>query len=262
MVEHFLDVEGVTGSSPVLSTIKTQYNMAKNFIETETEFIKNIKVKELNRNQKIGLVGVIFLFLGIFFPIIQLGGVSSPLFNTSVNMFKDGAALTVSTGFFALIIAISALVSAYFSLHQKNKFVLFSNIIATLVYLYSFFNVLSFANELNRQQAELQKQIQSSIFGSGLANSFTGLIKSYDINWFGWLVMLIGIALVFYSVKSEVMTYSKEIKSKATKVARDLKPDEKSESSETKAETKSVSSDTVEVESIKKDEPKSDTVSF
>ena len=182
------------------------------------------------------------LFLGVFFPILQIGNDSLSLFNASVAIVKNGASATFNTNFSSLLVLVSALVSAYFILKNRNKFTIISNIVATLSLLYSLLNVLAFANDFNIQQAAFQKQIQSAFYGSGFANSFAGPTKSYDINWFCWLVLLAGVGVIFYAVRADLMPFAKMVQSKiaaiSSKASSEMKKDEKAEIKKDEIEAK------------------------
>jgi len=191
--------------------------MSKNFIETQVDFLKNVKHKDLKQNQKLTLIGAFLIFVGSFLPVLQLGNESSSILNTSIALYKNGSYAYLNTFSAGFLIIITSLLIAYFALFPKNKFIAIANSVGFVLYLYAFLNIISFANSVNVEQQAVQSRIINAFYGTNIASTLSGLTKSYDINWLGWGVLLSGIAVVFYTVKSEILPVYNFIQAKFIK---------------------------------------------
>ena len=225
MVEHFLDVEGVTGPNPVLST-KFTIIMAKSFIETQVDFVKSVKLKDLKQDQRIGILGALIILISAFMPVVKYSYL--------------GISYQNSIGLVGWIIALSAVVSGYLLLYPKIKYVIISNLVASVSFIYAFF--MTFGDVSQRQ-----KEIDSvSKFAMPYGNMSSINLGTVEIQWLTWLLMLAGIAAVFYSVKSNLKGFYTEMKTKAEKIAQEnrksevveVEPKKKEEAKEAKVEDK------------------------
>jgi hypothetical protein len=199
--------------------------MAKNFVETQVDFVKSVKFEKLNNNQKIGILGAIILLIGTFLPIVSL-----PL--------SGSYSLISGTGIAGYLILVSSIVSGYLFLFPKNKQIVWSNLVAAVLTLYALItNYLTIAKYQSDIQSQVN-QLKNNPFGSYYSSSLLNAFGSMDINWFGWIVSLVGIATIFYAVKSDLMVFSKEVQSKISATASKASDEVKSEVKEMKEEAK------------------------
>jgi hypothetical protein len=174
--------------------------MTKNILEQQLDFIKTVKFQNLKLDQKITLGSAATLIIGTFIPVMSQAVSSVTLYNLNLG--------------YALSLVISALASGYLMLYPKVKYTIISNIVASLVYLLALINTWSEVNQY-------QEYLKSAYGKNSLVSAYINLdALSWNINWFGWLVMLIGIAGIFYSVRKDLKGFYLDMKNKITKVAK------------------------------------------
>lgn len=199
--------------------------MAKNFVESQVDFVKSVKFEKLNNNQKIGILGAIVLLIGTFLPIVSLPIVGS-------------YSLIAGTGLVGYLILASSIVSGYLFLYPKNKLIVWSNLVAAVLLVYSlisnYLTIAKYQSDIQSQVNQLKNNPFGSYYGSYLSSAF----GTMDINWLGWIVSLVGIAAIFYAVKADLMVFTKEVQSKISATTSKIADETKSEVKEVKEEAK------------------------
>ena len=201
--------------------------MAKNFVESQIDFVKSVKLNELKNNQKIGILGAVVLLIGTFLPIIKFS--YFPLTSVSLNLYS-----LPGFGLFAWLLGLSALISGYLLLFPKAKYVIYSNIVASLVFLFTFFNVWGLVSQVQSESPSFGKQSSGGYNPAGFATT--------EIQFLTMLILLVGIVAIFYAVRDDLMPLVKKAQSKiaavSTKATNEMKKDEITEVKEVETEAK------------------------
>ena len=175
--------------------------MTKSFIETHVDFIKSVKLRDLKQDQRIGILGALIVLISAFMPVVKYSYL--------------GISYQYGIGLVGWIIALSAVLSGYLLLYPKIRYVIISNLVATVGFIYAFF--MAFGDVSQRQ-----KEIDSvSKFAMPYGNIGSINFGTIEIQWLTWLFMIAGIAIVFYSVKSNLKGFYIEMKAKADKITQE-----------------------------------------
>jgi hypothetical protein len=129
----------------------------------------------MSKQQVMGLVGSIVLFLGVFAPVISV-----PIMG-SMNYFQNGKGDGV-------IIIILAVISLILTLSGKYKGLWFTGLCSLGVLAFTF---VSFQVRMSEARSQMELELEGNPF-RGLADM---AMESIQLQW-GWALLIVGAALV------------------------------------------------------------------
>lgn len=179
-IAHLMEKEGETN----LKYNSKSWN-SKDILEIRLDFgfgsnSESGVLKEKIRNTKwaAGLIGAALLIVGVFAPIIRIPIVGS------INYFNNGQ----GDGVFVLVIA---LISLFFVITRKYKWVLWSGIISMAIIFTSY---VGFQLKLGEVKSDIGAELAGNPF-RGLADA---AVNSVQTQW-GFSVLIIGALLLIIS---------------------------------------------------------------
>lgn len=143
----------------------------------------------MSTKQKLGLIGSIILFVGVFMPIISLPMIGN------VNYFNNGKGD-------GTIILILAVISFVLVLSKNYKWLWFTGLGSLGMLLFTF---VTFQLGMSKAKAVIEAKLEGNVF-RGLTDMS---MQSFQIQW-GWALLIVGAALVVASasLKEESKTES------------------------------------------------------